>query len=400
LRRPSRGSDISSQVHSNDLPRDQSQNQLEDYHINNPPSIPGSPLIDAVRDYADTVYLDQQTGDTIVDVDGRRDESPNHSTTPISPGLLKKRMTLAAEEDVCFPQDMLSEIAEEDEKREVGPESIRIHRRRRKPWPDLEILEAWRHEEKEEIVYDQIRARKVNEPLLVEGRLRPRKVTWHPEFENTPYRFTYFNEEFESTIHSQTISELIQPGQTFEDLFIPKPPIISDSSSEDEEYSGHNSFPGNDLDRKVSLNSTNQSSLFKSDVLRSSTLKSPSSNNYIPSENSAGRVTPTAIRSPGEKPKRYGPRPVFWLDVLQPTDAEMRLLSKAFGIHPLTTEDIMAQEEREKVELFRNYYFVNYRSFEQDVHSEDYLEPVNMYVVVFREGILSVSYYFLLHYFY
>lgn len=47
------------------------------------------------------------------------------------------------------------------------------------------------------------------------------------------------------------------------------------------------------------------------------------------------------------------------------------------------------QEAREKVELFRNYYFINYRTFEQDPNSETYLEPVNMYVVVFREGVLS-----------
>lgn len=67
----------------------------------------------------------------------------------------------------------------------------------------------------------------------------------------------------------------------------------------------------------------------------------------------------------------------------------MKVLSKTFGIHPLTAEDIMMQEAREKVELFRNYYFVNYRSFEQDMNNEDFLEPVNMYVVVFREGVLS-----------
>lgn len=67
----------------------------------------------------------------------------------------------------------------------------------------------------------------------------------------------------------------------------------------------------------------------------------------------------------------------------------MKVISKAFGIHPLTAEDIMLQEAREKVELFRHYYFVNYRTFEQDINSENHLEPVNMYVVVFREGVLS-----------
>jgi len=49
----------------------------------------------------------------------------------------------------------------------------------------------------------------------------------------------------------------------------------------------------------------------------------------------------------------------------------------------------MMQEAREKVELFRNYYFVNYRSFEQDTSSDSYMTPVNMYVIVFRDGVIS-----------
>lgn len=69
----------------------------------------------------------------------------------------------------------------------------------------------------------------------------------------------------------------------------------------------------------------------------------------------------------------------------------MRVLSKCFGIHPLTAEDIQMEETREKIELFRNYYLVCFRSFDQDQYSPTYLEPINYYIVVFREGILSVS---------
>jgi Mg2+ and Co2+ transporter CorA len=68
----------------------------------------------------------------------------------------------------------------------------------------------------------------------------------------------------------------------------------------------------------------------------------------------------------------------------------MRVLSKCFGIHPLTAEDIQMEETREKIELFRNYYLVCFRSFDQDQYSPTYLEPINYYIVVFREGILSV----------
>lgn len=53
---------------------------------------------------------------------------------------------------------------------------------------------------------------------------------------------------------------------------------------------------------------------------------------------------------------------------MNPTEDEMKAISKSFGIHPLTTEDIMLNEPREKVELFRNYYLVCFRSF--DINDE------------------------------
>ena len=48
------------------------------------------------------------------------------------------------------------------------------------------------------------------------------------------------------------------------------------------------------------------------------------------------------------------------------------------------------EETREKIELFRNYYLVCFRSFDHDPYSPTYLEPLNMYIIVFREGTLSV----------
>ncbi|KAL2809468.1 stretch-activated Ca2+-permeable channel component-domain-containing protein [Aspergillus granulosus] len=84
---------------------------------------------------------------------------------------------------------------------------------------------------------------------------------------------------------------------------------------------------------------------------------------------------------------------VWWLDVLNPSEAEVSALSRAFSIHPLTTEDILTQESREKVELFKQYYFVCFRTFYQvDKTSERFMEPVNFYMVVFRDGVLSFSF--------
>ncbi|EEP79302.1 hypothetical protein UREG_04148 [Uncinocarpus reesii 1704] len=84
---------------------------------------------------------------------------------------------------------------------------------------------------------------------------------------------------------------------------------------------------------------------------------------------------------------------VWWLDVINPNKEELGAICRAFSIHPLTAEDIITQEAREKVELFKLYYFVCFRTFYQiDKSSEHYLEPVNVYMVVFREGVLSFSF--------
>ena len=72
---------------------------------------------------------------------------------------------------------------------------------------------------------------------------------------------------------------------------------------------------------------------------------------------------------------------------------QLNRIIKVFSIHPLTTEDIQMEETREKIELFRNYYFVCFRSFDQDPYSPTHLEPLNMYIIVFREGTLSVRYF-------
>ncbi|KAK4570068.1 hypothetical protein LTR86_003038 [Recurvomyces mirabilis] len=84
---------------------------------------------------------------------------------------------------------------------------------------------------------------------------------------------------------------------------------------------------------------------------------------------------------------------VWWLDMLNPSEEEISAICGAFRVHPLTREDITTQETREKVELFRSYYFVCFRSFYAiDKTHEDYLEPINIYAVVFREGLLTFSF--------
>lgn len=364
--------------------------------INNPSSVPNSPKLGPDMGYDNVMVAasfaprspEDKRGharpdDQLIDIDGD-DRKP--FVDPSSPtlrndqyGQRRHSIALPAEEDVCFPIEGMSTIGEDDYMNQdhctSGPQG---HRRRRvSRWPDLSVLEEWSREEKEERS-EGIRAKKISEPVLVDGRLRPQKHGWHRAEEDAPYRFTYFNEEFQSTIHSQTIPELLQPGQGFSELFIPDRPELSEQSSDEEDMM---SYQGNGRDE---LSPNNQSRL---GTRCSSTIgeTKPQSTEHL------GEYSPSQSNAQGrqEKPKRFGERPTFWLDVLSPTETEMRVIAKSFGIHPLTAEDILMQEAREKVELFRNYYFVNYRTFEQDTSSQDYLEPVNMYIVVFREGIIS-----------
>ncbi|KAK3355044.1 hypothetical protein B0H65DRAFT_33508 [Neurospora tetraspora] len=376
----------------------------EGYNVNYPPSVPGSPLMRATDRDMSMSFGDimlREESDSMPHSPGRRTLNEESNLG----GSMERRHTIAlqAEEDVCFPQDGLSEIADED-LRTRDPTAYRMKRRRRSKWPDLAILEEWSRYEKEGRS-EEGRAKKITEPQLINGRLRPVHRGWYRAQEDAPYRFTYFNEEFQSTIHSQTISELVQPGLSFKQLFIPDPRVLSDSSDDeddeedqrhvalDEVLGGQNGDP-RIPSRQPSLATTTQG-FFDARRDRGSN----AGTTLTESKRTSGEHTPTDAKSPERykspptektsKPPKYGDRPVWWLDIYSPTEQEMKVISKAFGIHPLTAEDIMMQEAREKVELFRQYYFVNYRSFDQDSTSDNFLEPVNMYVVVFREGVLS-----------
>ncbi|KAI7852964.1 hypothetical protein BDC45DRAFT_545724 [Circinella umbellata] len=67
----------------------------------------------------------------------------------------------------------------------------------------------------------------------------------------------------------------------------------------------------------------------------------------------------------------------------------MKILSKTFHIHPLTVEDISMEEQHEKCEVYKNYYFICFRSFEQNQASVNYLQPLALYIIVMKGGVLT-----------
>jgi magnesium transporter len=187
-----------------------------------------------------------------------------------------------------------------------------------------------------------------------------------------PYRFSFYSNALPVTIHARSLAELPAEGQTFEDLF------------KGRNYPGEEPRTSTEIPRSSGRNTPKE--------LSGLSLSAPKPQSWSQAAITKSMVMPGAAPTPpppnpDDDPEAY----TWWLDVLSPTDDEMRMLSRVFGIHPLTTEDILLEETREKIELFRNYYLVCFRSFDQDPYSQTYLEPLNMYIIVFREGTLSVS---------
>jgi magnesium transporter len=334
-----------------------------------------------------------QGRDTIIDIDddGSAAGFANgpFRGSPRSPVLERDyRRRSGPADDVCVPFDALTEAGDEEDDdylHRQESEALKPKRSRKRQWPDLDALDEWCAEEKEERMLEGVRAKRVSEPMLIGGRLRPQVAGWHRDDDEEPFRWTYFNEELDSSLRSHSLSELQGLDYNFRQLFIPDPPELEEDSSSDEDEDISPTRAS--VDRSATpVNGSSRGGTRQSSLLDHKGFEAQSNGH---THKSSGDNTPRKPHSREPKPKRYGPRPVFWLDVLQPTYDEMRILSRAFGIHKLTAEDIMEQEAREKVELFRNYYFVNYRTFEQDPESEDFMEPVNMYFVVFKGGVLS-----------
>ncbi|ESK97920.1 cation transporter [Moniliophthora roreri MCA 2997] len=106
---------------------------------------------------------------------------------------------------------------------------------------------------------------------------------------------------------------------------------------------------------------------------------------------------------PAQSPKAW------FLDVASPTWEDMRSLGRLLHLHPLTLEDILQQEPREKLEIFPRlgYSFISFRAFEsRDLRetvtrhpnesfdtlndpddNEGLLQETNVYLIIFNEGL-------------
>ncbi|QPG73437.1 hypothetical protein FOA43_000747 [Brettanomyces nanus] len=299
-------------------------------------------------------------------------------------------------DDVCFPVDTIDDSG------------------KKRMWPDIQILEDFANQEAEEIkkvneasaalsqdssvpepgegvnfeyplVSNVDQGDSLTEPLiqtkeeeanLINERLRPPKLTpWdiqrHDSFKARQamlenFRFTYFREDLPETIHSTNISGLTRKeNTTFSDLFCP-------------------SYYGPKVQQSQA-----QTSPLNSDSLhnyaRESTPQLSQANSKISKIGTASTTPTPSVADYSHVEKQNVP--AFWLDVYNPTEDEMKVMSKTFGIHPLTTEDIFLGEAREKVELFKDYYFVCFTSFDvaQEHHRQKAIEKAHALSVLEEE---------------
>jgi magnesium transporter len=224
-------------------------------------------------------------------------------------------------------------------------------------------------------------------------------VCFPPEDPPNTYTIDFEDlEEFVSQTHTKTpvahpfmptFSKSTVPKRVFndqrsgqgDDYFVDAEREVPDSTDSDEKEK-NGELDANELHRPTSINEMplNRWTFFSSEI--DETIHAPELGGLL---------------MPGETFRdlfELGPDGgVWWLDMLNPSEEEIFAICSAFRVHPLTREDITTQETREKVELFKTYYFLCFRSFYAlDKQSDDYLEPINIYAVVFREGLLTFSF--------
>lgn len=203
-------------------------------------------------------------------------------------------------------------------------------------------------------------------------------------------RFTYFREDLDKTIHSPTISGLLADSiskKVTEDTVPLAKKWGGNTKEGNDEYQDQDEEDSDDESTTLrelflpSFYSQKTSSSSSNDSLHGSHHTPTSTGTPVPltALNEANIGEMNRLGGSNSKGNTLEPSPApgttvgselpldcdpFWLDVLDPTEEEMKVLSKTFGIHPLTTEDIFLGETREKVELFKSYYFICFTSFD------------------------------------
>lgn len=90
-----------------------------------------------------------------------------------------------------------------------------------------------------------------------------------------------------------------------------------------------------------------------------------------------------------------GAQTVWWLDICHTSEQDVVDVARALSVHPLTVEDIVTREPREKVEVFRNYYLISFQTLvskeDGDAALDESPSSAVLFILVFLNGVLTFS---------
>ncbi len=161
-----------------------------------------------------------------------------------------------------------------------------------------------------------------------------RPGTTDPDQER-PYRFSFYSSSMTQTIHARSFGEIPAEGQTFEDLFLGRPPKTTTNVRQETTSSGASvaAPPHNGVANGSSTPITAQSSSTNGRTLRAGMPANATDIGQLkPKEGLFSRHSNRIDGNGGPVPANViEDDPDFatwWLDILSPTDDEMKMLSK------------------------------------------------------------------------
>ncbi|KAH9387212.1 magnesium transporter [Nematocida major] len=76
----------------------------------------------------------------------------------------------------------------------------------------------------------------------------------------------------------------------------------------------------------------------------------------------------------------------FWLNIFNPTDADLQSLGNMFDLHELTMQDIKEGNTDEKIEVFKHYTFISMKLL---VEADPTNDDVDFNILVFKDFVLT-----------
>ncbi|KAL2844833.1 hypothetical protein BJY01DRAFT_214686 [Aspergillus pseudoustus] len=93
----------------------------------------------------------------------------------------------------------------------------------------------------------------------------------------------------------------------------------------------------------------------------------------------------------------------WWIDVCDATEEDINDVARSLSMHPLTVEDVVLKETRQKIETFPTYYLISLRTLSTITDKEtseieddltqppNTVEPSMLYILVFSQGTVTFS---------